>query len=64
MVMTLWNQIRTIFNLNLYNMVKTFRKMKGKMDKNLFGYQFVAMEIKHISENKVCLQSGNILVDI
>jgi hypothetical protein len=27
------------------------------MDKSLFGYKFVTMEIKHTNENKVCFQS-------
>ncbi len=30
------------------------------MDKNLFGYKFVTMEIKHTNENKVCFQSDNV----
>jgi hypothetical protein len=30
------------------------------MDEGLFGYKFVTIEIKHIGENKVCFQSGNI----
>jgi hypothetical protein len=34
------------------------------MDKCLFGYMFVIMEIKHNSEDKVCLQSGNVLASL
>jgi hypothetical protein len=45
-------------------MIKTFKKTKGKMEKSLFGYQFVAMETKHISDNKVHLQSGNVPIGI
>jgi hypothetical protein len=40
------------------------KKRKGKMDKDLFGYKFVTMEVKHTNENKVCLQNGNLLVGI
>jgi hypothetical protein len=32
------------------------------MDKCLFGYMFMITETKDISEDKVCLQSGNVLV--
>jgi hypothetical protein len=34
------------------------------MDEGLFSYNFATMEIKHISENKVCFQSNNILASL
>jgi hypothetical protein len=37
--------------------------MKGRMDKGLFGYKFMTMEVKHISKNKVHLQSGDVPID-
>ncbi len=44
-------------------MAKKIRKMKCKVDKSLFDCMFVTMETEHTIENKVCLQSGNVLTN-
>jgi hypothetical protein len=54
------HKIYTIFNSNLNNMAKKFRKRRGRVDKCLFGCRFVTMETKHIDENKVNLEFGNV----
>jgi hypothetical protein len=38
------------------------KKMKGGMDKCLFGHMFVITETKHTSEDKVCIQSVIVLI--
>jgi uncharacterized Fe-S cluster-containing MiaB family protein len=42
-------------------MAKKIKKKKCKVDKTLFDYMFMTMETKHTIEDKVCLQSGNVL---
>jgi Holliday junction resolvase len=37
--------------------------MKGRMDKGLFGYKFMTIEVKHTSKNKVYLQNGDVPID-
>jgi hypothetical protein len=41
-------------------MAKIFRKRRGRVDKCLFGCRFVTMETKHIDENEVNLEFGNV----
>ncbi len=41
-------------------MAKNIKKRKGRMEKNVFGYMFITMEIKHTCEVEVCIQSGNV----
>jgi hypothetical protein len=45
-------------------MVEKIKKRKGKMDKNLFGYMFATTKAKHNGEDKVCIQSGNVLTSL
>jgi len=45
-------------------MVEKVKKMKGKVGKGLFGYNFATTKVKHINENKVCFQNGNVLASI
>jgi len=64
MFATYEHQICTIFNSSSYNMVEKIKKRKGKMDKNLFRYMFATTKAKHSDEDKVCIQSGNVLTNL
>jgi len=54
-------QICMIFNSSLFNMAKKVKKRKGRVGKGLFGHKFATTKVKHINENKVCFQNGNVL---
>ncbi len=56
-----------LYNLQfeqVYNMIEQFKKKKGSVEKNSFGYMFATTKAKHTSEDKVCIQSGNVPISL
>jgi hypothetical protein len=45
-------------------MVEKIKKRKGRMEKNLFDCMFATTKTKHNGEDKVCIQSGNVLTSL
>jgi hypothetical protein len=45
-------------------MVEKNQEKEGRMEKKLFGCMFATTKVRHNGENKVCIQSGNVLTSL